>query len=320
MASRFGFQQEVPHIPTDRGRGAALCVAGWVVLATHASAQEIEPRSYANLPVGLNIAVTGAVHSSGGLSTDPSVPLDDAHLKIDGAVLAYVRSLDMWGNSGRIDAIIPYARLRGTAALAGQQFERHIEGLADPRVRAAINFYGAPALGMREFAAHRPNLVIGASVQLSLPLGQYDDSRVVNLGNNRFALKTEVGMSKTMGPWIVDVATAVNVYGRNGDYLGGQVRQQAPIYAIQSNVTRNFDGGVWAALGYTYYRGGRTTVSGVERDDEIGSSRAGLSFLVPIDRANSLKFAASRGISVRTGTDFDTIGVFWQHVWLSSPD
>lgn len=290
------------------------------MLAGQACAQDLEPRSYANLPVGLNIAIGGLAYSSGGLSTEPSLPLDDANLKIDGAVVGFAHSLDLWGNSGRVDVVVPYGRIRGTATFAGQPIERRVDGLGDPRIRASINFYGAPALGMREFAAYRADLVIGASMQLMVPLGQYDNGKVVNLGNNRFALKTEVGMSKTIGPWIVDVATAVHLYGRNSDYLGGQSRDQAPIYAIQSNVTRNFAGGIWAAFGYTYYTGGKTTVNGVERDDEVGSSRAGLTLSVPIDRANSLKFAASRGLSVRTGTDFDTLGVFWQHVFVPSPD
>ncbi|HUP09353.1 MAG TPA: transporter [Caldimonas sp.] len=282
-------------------------------------AQDIEPRSYANLPVGLNVALAGAVRSTGGLATDPTVPLNDAHLRIDGALLAYLRALNLWGDAARFDIILPYARLRGTATLAGQPLERHIDGLGDARVRGAINFYGAPALSPREFAAYRQDFVAGGSVQLTVPTGQYDDTRVINLGSHRWAVKTELGMSKAIGDWFVDLAAAVNLYGRNNDYLG-QTRQQAPIQAVQTSVTRNFAGGAWAALGYTYYRGGRTTVNGVQRDDEIGNSRAGIVVAIPVDRANIIKLAASRGLSIRTGTDFDTVGVFWQHAWLGAPD
>ena len=297
-----------------------MCVAASVVVAARcASAQDIEPRSYANLPVGLNVALAGLLHSNGGLATDPSLPLTDAHLKIDGAVLAYVRALDLWGDAARFDIIVPYARLRGTAALSGQPLERRIDGLGDVRMRGAVNFYGAPALGPREFAAYQQDLNAGRSVQVTLPTGQYDHSRVVNLGSHRWAVKTELGMSKALGPWFVDLAAAINVYGRNDDYLGGQARQQAPIQAIQTSVTRNFAGGMWAAFGWTYYRGGRTTVNGVQRDDELGNSRAGIVVAFPIDRANTIKLAASRGLSIRTGTDFDTVGVFWQHAWLGSP-
>ena len=291
------------------------------MLAAHAAfAQDIEPRSYANLPVGLNIALAGALHADGGLATDPSIPLNDAHLKIDGAVLAYVRALDLWGDSGRFEVIVPYATLRGTATLSGQPLERHVDGLGDARLRAAINFLGAPALGAREFAAYRQDLIAGGSIQITVPTGQYDDRRVINIGSHRWAVKTELGMSKAIGAWIVDVAAAVNIYGRNGDYLGGQARQQAPIQAIQANITRNLPGGVWVAFGYTYYRGGRTTVAGVQRDDELANSRAGLALSIPIDRANSVKLAASRGLSIRTGTDFDTVGVFWQHAWFAGSD
>jgi len=317
--SRSGLERGVLHLPTEASRSAALCIAGMVLAAHAARAQDLDPRSYANLPVGLDIVLAGALHSSGGLETDPAIRLDDAHLRIDGTVLGFLHSLDLWGRSGRVDVIVPYARLRGTATSDGQPLERHVDGLADVRVRASINFYGAPALDLREFATYKQDLVIGASIQASAPVGQYDDQRVINLGNNRWAFKGELGMSKALGAWIVDAAMAANIYGRNDDFLGGQARQQAPVYAAQTNVTRNFARGIWAALGVTYYRGGRTTVNGVQRDDEVGSSRAGLAVSVPIDRANSLKFAASRGLSVRTGTDFDTIGVFWQHVWSPAP-
>ncbi|HSC65098.1 MAG TPA: transporter, partial [Caldimonas sp.] len=59
--------------------------------AAAAGAQELEPRAYSNLPMGLNFVGAGYLHSQGGLATDPSVPLTDAHLKIDTAVFAYVR-------------------------------------------------------------------------------------------------------------------------------------------------------------------------------------------------------------------------------------
>src|SRR6478609_7011644 len=72
-----------------------------------AAAQELEPRAYSNLPIGLNFLALAYAHSKGGLSTDPALPVEDAHLKIDTGVLAYVRSLDLWGRSGKLDVILP---------------------------------------------------------------------------------------------------------------------------------------------------------------------------------------------------------------------
>jgi len=72
---------------------------------------------------------------------------------------------------------------------------------------------------------------------------------------------------------------------------------------------------VWAAFNATYYAGGRTTVNGVQSNDELGNSRAGLTVALPVNRQNSIKLYASTGISVRTGDSFDVFGIAWQHRW-----
>src|SRR6478609_8296348 len=108
-------------------------------------AQELEPRAYSNLPIGLNFAVVAYAYSEGGLATDPSLPLEDAHLQIHTTALAFSHSLNLHGNSGRFDLILPISDLSGTARANGAPASRDISGLNDPRLRLAVNFYGAPA-------------------------------------------------------------------------------------------------------------------------------------------------------------------------------
>lgn len=300
-----------------RGRGAspaALALLG-SVLAASAHAQELEPRAYSNLPMGLNFLASGYAHSQGGLSTDPSLPLTDAHLKIDTGVVAYVRAIDIAGNSGKFDVIVPYSHLSGTALVAGQPRDRDISGAGDPRIRLSVNFYGAPALTLSEYPAFRPDLVIGASVQVTPPWGQYDPSRAVNLGTHRWSIKPDVGFSKAFAPFTIDLTAGVTLFSRNDDYFGGQTLEQAPLYSAQVNLSYDFSGGIWAALGATFYAGGRTTVNDAPKDNALGNSRIGLTVAVPIDRYYAIKFNASSGISTRTGTNFDTVGVVLQYRW-----
>ncbi len=265
--------------------------------------------------MGLNFLATGYAHSQGGLSTDPSLPLTDAHLKIDTGVVAYVRGIDLWGNSGKFDVIVPYSHLSGTALVAGQPRERDISGAGDPRFRLSVNFYGAPALTLREYPAYKPDLVVGASVQVTPPWGQYDPSRAVNLGTNRWSIKPDVGFSKAFAPFTIDLTAGVTLFSRNDDYFGGQSLDQAPIYSAQTNLSYDFGRGIWAAFGATFYRGGRTTVNDALKDDALSNSRMGLTVAVPIDRYYAIKFNASSGISTRTGTSFDTVGLVLQYRW-----
>jgi hypothetical protein len=294
---------------------AVLGAVFLLALAAQARAQELEPRAYSNLPTGLNFVAVGYAYSKGGLATDPSVPIDDARLKIDTGLFAYVRSLDFWGRSGKFDVIVPYSHLVGSAQVGGQPAERDIHGLSDPRLRLSVNFYGAPSLTLSEFRSYEQDLVAGASVQVSVPVGQYDPSRAVNLGTNRWSIKPDVGFSKAFGAFTADVTAGVSFFTTNDDFFGGQKVEKDPLYSVQTNLSYNFPRGVWASLGATFYSGGRTTANGVRKDDAIRNSRVGLTVAVPIDRYFSIKFNASSGISTRTGTDFDTLGVVGQYRW-----
>jgi hypothetical protein len=298
-------------------RDAVCLVLGAVGLlhAGVARAQELEPRIYSNLPTGLNFLTAGYLHSQGGLSTDPSLPLQDAQLTIATGVLAYVRALDLWGHSGKFDVIAPYSHLSGSALAAGQPRQRDVSGFGDPRIRLSINFYGAPALSLSQYPAYKPDLVAGASVQVSAPWGQYDPGKAVNLGTNRWSIKPDIGFSKAFAPFTFDFTAGATFFSRNDDYFGGQIVDQHTLYSTQANLSVDFGRGIWAALGATYYWGGQTTIDGVSQDNALGNSRLGLTVALPIDRYYSVKVNASSGISTRTGTSFDTVGLVLQYRW-----
>jgi hypothetical protein len=294
---------------------AALAVIALVDAGSGVYAQDLEPRAYGNTPTGLNFLIAGYGYAEGGLATDPSVPLEDANLRTHGPVFAYARSLDVWGRSGKFDVVLPYAWISGTAQFAGQPRERKVSGFGDPRLRFSVNFYGAPALSLQEFAGYRQDLIVGASVQVSAPLGQYSDNRLVNIGTNRWAVKPELGISKAWGPWTLELATGVSFYSDNDDFVGGKTREQDPIYSVQGHLLYGFRSGIWVALNGTYYTGGRTTVDGVKGDDLQENSRLGATVALPVNRRNSVKLYASTGVSTRTGSDFDAVGIAWQYRW-----
>jgi hypothetical protein len=283
--------------------------------AAVAHGQELEPRAFSNLPTGMNFLAAGYLHSQGGLSISPSLPVEDANLKIDTGVFVYVRALDLWGRSGKFDVIAPYAHLSGTALAAGQPRERNVSGFGDPRFRLAINFFGAPALSLSQYADYKQDLVAGASVQVSAPWSQYDPSKAVNLGTNRWSIKPDIGFSKAFAPFTFDFTGGATFFSRNDDFFGGRALDQDALYSTQANLSVDFGRGIWAALGATYYWGGQTTVDGVPQDDEIGNSRLGLTVALPIDRHYSVKLNASRGIITRIGTSFDTVGLVLQYRW-----
>jgi hypothetical protein len=293
--------------------GAALVVLAFAVMGT-AEAQDLEPRTYSNTPVGMNFLILGYAYSQGDVTFDSASPIKDAELTVHTAVLAYARSLDVWGRSGKLDVVLPYAWVSGTAKIAGESRDREVSGFGDPRLRFSVVLYGAPALSLAEFADYTPDLLIGGSLAVTLPLGQYDSDKLVNIGTNRWSVKPELGISKTLGPWTLELEGSATFYTDNHDFFGGQTLEKAPLYAVQGHVIYHTRFGLWAAVDATYYAGGRTTVDG-EQGERPQNLRVGATLAIPVDRRNSIKLYGSAGAIARAGGNFTTVGIAWQFRW-----
>jgi len=246
---------------------------------------------------------------------DPAIPLDNANVKTHGSILAYARSIKVGKMSGKVDAILPYAWLSGSADFMGERNYREVSGLADPRVRMSVIFIGGPALPLSGFKDYKQNFVMGASMQVYLPIGQYDPDKMVNLGTNRFTFKPEIGISKTIKQLILELALAGQFYTVNDNYYNGKTLSQEPIVSVQGHVNYNFRKGIWTALDGTFYWGGNTTIDGVRGDNLQQNSRLGITLAVPVNIHHSIKLNFSTGTSTRTGSDFDSVTAVWQYRW-----
>jgi hypothetical protein len=297
--------------------GSLVSVAVAVaLLGGAAEAQDLEPRAYSNAPVGLNFLIAGYSYSEGDVSFDPSVPLDDAEIDLHVALLAYARTFGVFGQSAKVDVILPYGWVSGSAIFDGMRVSRRVDGLGDPRFRVSVNLFGAPALDLQEFRDYEQDVIVGASVQVSAPLGQYDSDKLVNLGTNRWSVKPDLGVSKRWwGRLTTEVTGSVTFYTDNDRFFGGSERTQDPLYAVQGHLIYGIWREIWAALDATWYAGGRTEIDGVRRDDRQESTRVGATLAVPVSRYVSVKLFGSSGLSARTGGDFDAVGVALQGRW-----
>jgi len=285
-----------------------------LVAATASHAQDIEPRAYSNAPVGVNFLIGGYVYTRGSLPTDPSIPLTSSHLSTSSAVLAYGHVFELLGQSAKISIAAAYGGLGGNAVFAGQPIQRSTEGLSDTSVRVSTGLHGAPAMNLEEFRNYRQDLIFGASLTATLPTGQYDSSRVVNIGTNRWSLRPELGISKAFGSLTLELS-AGPVFFTNNNFLNGHVRSQAPIISGQAHAIYDFGNGIWAALDAQHFTGGSTAIDGQGNDDLQGNWRVGATLALPLNANFSLKLAASTGVSARTGNNYDLIGAFVQYRW-----
>jgi hypothetical protein len=194
--------------------------------------------------------------------------------------------------------------------------DRH--GLADMRFRLAVLVRGAPAGSARDIARAPRHPILGTSISISAPSGQFSPNRLINLGTNRWAFKPEIGVSYPVREkWLLDAYAGVWVFTTNDTFFPGTaVRSQDPMGSFQWHLSYNIRPQLWAALDATYYVGGRTTVQGVINDDRQANVRLGATLLLPIGRRHSVKLAVAKGAIVRIGSNFTTVSVAWQTGWI----
>lgn len=280
-----------------------------------ARAQQMEPRAYSNAPIGMNFLIMGYGHSNGALLFDPSLPIQGAKADVNIGVSAFAHSFEIKGQSAKFAMAFPYAGLDANGFIDGAYRERIVSGFADPSFAVSVNLSGAPALTLNEIRKYQQDTIVGATIKLTVPWGQYDSDRLLNLGTNRWSVKPELGISQSLGDWIIEGAAAVSFYTDNSDFFGGQELEQAPIYSMQGHVVYNFAPGQWTALNATYYTGGISKVDGIEKENRLDNWRLGITLAMPINKYSSIKLAVGSGISTRTGTDFDAILLAWQYRW-----
>ena len=291
-----------------------LLLTAIVVPGHRAHAQSLEPRSYANTPVGINFVLLGYGYLEGDVAFDASSPLKDARVHSHAGLVAYARSLDVWGLSGKILVALPVVDASGSAKLKGQERERDVLGLGDPLLRVSVNFFGAPALSMAEYPVYRQDVIVGASLQVTAPLGQYNSDKLLNIGTNRWSFKPELGVSKAWGSFILELIPAVTFFTNNDDFLNGKTLKQDPIYSLQGHLIYEFSPALWAAFDATYYTGGRTTIDG-DKGEQLENVRLGITGALSLSRHQSIKLYGSTGVYSRTDSNFWTVGMAWQYRW-----
>lgn len=294
---------------------SAALLLGLAGQSQRVSAQELEPRRYAPAPVGVNFLAFVYGYSSGNVLLDPTLPIEGAKGRIHVGVVRYVRTVNVLGASGRVSALLPGTAGDWEGTLDGELRQRKIDGFGDLRAALSVNFIGAPALPRGEFREYRPGTIVGASVGIIAPTGQYDSSKIVNLSGNRWVFRPQVGVSRVFGRWTAELAATGWFFTDNTDFFNGQLLEQRPLFALQAHAVYTWRPGLWLGIGGGYASGGRTHIDGVRRETLQRNTRLGFVFAYPLSAAHGLRLTAGTSVTTRTGSDFRTLGVAYQYAW-----
>jgi len=272
-------------------------------------AQDLEPRRWSQIPTGVNFFGVGYGYIKGDIFFDPVLKIEDATFKTQQFGLSYVRSFSMFGRSARIDVTLPYAAGRWEGLVNNEYASVRRRGLGDARVRLSTLLYGGPAQTMQEFAtSEQSNTVVGAAIALTVPTGEYSSERLINLGQNLWIVRPQLGVTHSRGKWTGEVTGSVFIYSDNDEFFQNTDLETAPFFALQAHLIYTFRPGLWASLSTAYGWGGEATINGDAKNNPSGNWLTALSFGFPINRTQGIKltYLAAR-TQKPTGADNDRL-------------
>ena len=274
------------------GPGRTAGIAAWLMIVSAAPVvrgQDLAPRAYFITPVRSNAVTMSYSYNDGNLLVEGAVPITDATGKLSVPSVAYYHSLGFLGRSANVTVALPYGVGTFAGKVLGEGMSIYRSGLFDSVVRFSVNLVGGPAMSLAQMRQWQQKTLLGVSLKVVAPTGQYDPTKLINLGANRWAFRPELGLSRRWGHWVLDAYGSVWFYTENPDFFsrnayfpGTRSQTQDPIAALETHLSYDVRPFVWVSLDGNFWYGGRTSVDGVENPATLQkNSRVGLDRLVP---------------------------------------
>jgi hypothetical protein len=291
------------------------------------SAQDLSPRAYVITPLHANAVTVTESFYSGNINFNGALPVSDATGTYNVPTLSLYHSFSFFGRSANAVASLPYGigTFQGTLAGAGENLYR--SGLIDSVFRFAVNLKGAPAMPAQEFVKWKQKVLLSTGLKVIVPTGQYDPTKLINWGTNRWSFKPEFAYSQRWQHWVLDgyvgawfFTTNNDFWSRNIYYAGTRSQSQQPIGSLEGHLSYDFKPKLWASIDGNYWFGGTTSIDGVENPiTSQANSRIGATVAVPITRYQSVKVSYSDGTYIRYGGNYQNLSVAWQYSWIGNP-
>jgi hypothetical protein len=292
------------------------------------TAQDLAPRAYVITALHSNAVTLTWSFFDGSITYNGALPVSGATGTYSLPTFSYYHSFGFFGHSANVVASLPYGvgNFQGTAFGAEQHLYR--SGLLNSVFRFSVNLRGGPAMPPREFIKWKQKVLLGASLKVIAPTGQYDPTKLINWGPNRWSFKPEFAYSERRDRWVMDGYVGVwffttnhDYWSRNSFFSGTRSQSQNPIGALEGHLSYDFKPQFWVSLDGNFWFGGRTSVDGIENAlTSERNSRLGGTAAVPITKHQSLKFSYSNGTYIQFGGNYQNVSIAWQYSWLGRPN
>jgi hypothetical protein len=286
-------------------------------------AQDLSPRAYVISPVHSNAVTLTYSFYDGSIQFEGAAPITNATGTYSTPVFTLYHSLNFFGRSANVNASLPYAVGNFQGDVNGQRLAIYRSGLADTAFRLSINLKGGLAMAAPQFVKWKQKTLIGFSLKVIAPTGQYDPLKLVNWGANRWGVKPELGYSGRWNKWVLDAYGGVWFYTTNQQYYTGATpkpQTQAPVGSFEGHLSYDVKPRLWFSVDGNFWYGGVASLNGVTNPVTLQtSSRIGATASLPFKKHQSIKLSYNNGAYIKFGGNYQNVSVAWQYSWLGRP-
>jgi hypothetical protein len=289
-----------------RGKENPAACARWVVLMMLALGTFSPLQALAQVPARFywkslsgGSAVPLIVESISGNTN----PFDASHTVTPGAsfdgtlsLFGYARTFTLFDRSALAAIILPAGRVSGDVTLAGKTAKQSASGFGDPTVEFDINVIGPKAQkSIPDVLRYEPGFSLDVLADLAIPIGEYDSSQPLNVGQNRWYGRVGFPTVWQLGAWVpgrrttLEFLPAVWLFGNNTDFVG-QTMETDPLFQIDAHLTRDFTEHLWGSIDAAWFKGGKAAVNGVA-GEELNNYGFGLTLGYQVNDNMGLTFS-----------------------------
>jgi Putative MetA-pathway of phenol degradation len=186
----------------------------------------------------------------------------------------------------------------------GTAFSESASGYADPSAQLVVNLFGTPPLKANfDLIDYEPTWNLDAAVMLGVPVGAYDNDKLVNLGLNRwfgriaFPLTYHFGVFTSGYMKSLELIPSVWIFAENDDFMGEKLEND-PMWQFEAHLTNDFTPSFFGSLDLLYRGGFQSEIDGVEVGDELDIGNLGF----------TLSYQVTDNLAIRTGFSSNVFG------------
>jgi hypothetical protein len=280
-------------------------------------AQFTDARTYTQGPVGLNQLELEYQYTRANASFDTSLAVGSANLDQNKGTVSYTHNFSTLGHLTWVTANVQGGSLSGYAAATNTSGST--SGMGASSFEVAGLLLGGQALSAAELATREPTTIVGMSLTVTAPNGQYDPGRVFNLGSNRWSFKPEVGVSYPFGPerkWELDGYINAYFFTSNTAYQGTEILKQEPLPGLEVHLSYSVRPNFWVSLDSRYAFRGETVVDGQAQDNAQRNLVVGTEANWSPNSHNSLDIVFARALVHVNAPAATSVSVSYTYSWV----